>query len=127
MSYPIWVYGLKCGDTVRNLTNEEADIYDNKLNTEAEDTGITLFSRLPQRYKLIKRTKCAKWIPINSYDLFGGDVELWEAHGNPIAEWYCSNCHTEAILDCNDEFCLTRYCGNCGMLMINGGTTLKME
>lgn len=118
---------MKCGDIVRNLTDREADIYDDWLNAEAEDTGITLFSRLPQRYKLIKRTKCAEWIPINSYELFGGEEALWEDHGNPIAEWHCSNCHTEAILDCNDEFCLTRYCGNCGMPMINGGTTLKME
>lgn len=112
---------------MRNLTDEEAKIYDSWLNAEAEDTGIDMFNRLPQRYRLIKRTKFAKWIPISSYDLFGGDEALWEAHGNPVAEWYCSNCHSEAILSCNDEFCLTRYCGNCGMFMINGGAELKME
>ena len=110
-----------------NLTDKEAEIYEDRLDMEAEDTGINLFNRLPQRYKIIKRIKVAKWVPVRFYDLCGGDEALWWSHGNPIAEWHCSNCHTEAIFDCNDEFCLTRYCGECGMYMLNGGTSLKME
>lgn len=92
-----------------------------------EEIKYYMKKRKSKRYKIKERIKCARWIPISSYELFGGDEILWEAHGNPIADYYCSKCHDEAILSCDNEFNLTKYCGNCGTRMINGGVRLPIK
>lgn len=61
----------------------------------------------------------ATWLSIRAFDAFGGDEIMWEIHGNPIVEWYCSNCKEAAILDEFGEDFLSPYCPFCGKKMKN--------
>lgn len=74
---------------------------------ECEDT----IKRLPPVTPARKR---GKWIPVYSYDAYGGDYETWMAHGNPVAFHYCSNCKEQAYLDEEGKELLTHYCPDCG-------------
>ena len=46
--------------------------------------------------------KKGKWIPVRSYEAFGGDEMMWDVRGNPIAFYYCSNLSeiTQALRCC---------------------------
>ena len=61
--------------------------------------------------------KKGKWIPVDSFSAFGGDEITWEAHGNPIAFYYCSECKEQAYANENGESILSRFCPNCGYQM----------
>lgn len=58
-----------------------------------------------------------EWIAVSSYDAFGGSEELWNAHGNPTAFHYCSNCKAQSYVNEFGEELLTDYCPNCGARM----------
>ena len=55
------------------------------------------------------------WIPFNESEISGFNPEL--AGCDYIAGYRCSECGTEAILDCNDQFVLSKYCHDCGAKM----------
>lgn len=65
--------------------------------------------------------KFGVWIPVDSYSAFGGDEAMWEAHGNPIAFYYCSECKEHAYAGEDGESLLTTYCPNCGCHMLQEG------
>lgn len=58
--------------------------------------------------------KKGKWIPVDSFSAFGGDEELWMAHGNPVAFYYCSNCKEQAYAGEDGQSLITDFCPNCG-------------
>lgn len=58
-----------------------------------------------------------EWIAVSSYDAFGGSEELWNAHGNPTAFHYCSQCKAQSYVNEFGEELLTDYCPNCGCRM----------
>ena len=82
-----------------------------KMGQNAED--IILISCLPP----VKPVKIGKWIPVDSFSAFGGDEATWEAHGNPIAFYYCSVCKEQSHVDEFGEFILSNYCPDCGAKM----------
>ena len=55
-----------------------------------------------------------KWVAVDSYSAFGGSEEIWLAHGNPIAMYYCSNCKNQAYANDMGEDILSKFCPNCG-------------
>lgn len=55
-----------------------------------------------------------RWIPVSSYDAFGGDEATWAAHGFPIAYYYCSECMKQAYADEFGDSLLTKFCPDCG-------------
>jgi hypothetical protein len=57
------------------------------------------------------------WIPVDSYSACGGDEVTWNAHGNPIAFHYCSECKNQAYANEFGEDILSSYCPNCGAKM----------
>ena len=69
----------------------------------------------------IEERKTGKWIPVDSYSAFGGDEVMWEAHGNPIAFYYCSECKEHAYAGEDGESLLTTYCPHCGARMVQEG------
>ena len=69
----------------------------------------------------IGKAKTGKWIPVDSYSAFGGDEVMWEAHGNPIAFYYCSECKEHAYAGEDGESLLTTYCPHCGARMVQEG------
>jgi len=66
---------------------------------------------------LEEEEKEGSWIPVDSYSTFGGDEETWEAHGNPIAYHYCSECKNQVNVNEFGEELLTDYCPYCGAKM----------
>ena len=58
------------------------------------------------------------WKPISESEMTGFNPKF--AGRDPIAGYKCSNCGTEAIFSCNDEFVLSDYCPNCGARMDKG-------
>lgn len=61
--------------------------------------------------------KRGKWIAVDSFSAFGGDEATWEAHGNPVAYYYCSVCKEQSYVDEFGEFILSNYCPECGAKM----------
>lgn len=61
--------------------------------------------------------KMGKWIAVDSFSAFGGDEATWEAHGNPVAYYYCSVCKKQNYVDEFGEFILSNYCPDCGAKM----------
>ncbi len=59
-------------------------------------------------------TKSGRWLPVDSYTAHGGDQATWEAHGNPIAFYYCSECKGQAYAGEDGESLLTDFCPHCG-------------
>ena len=55
------------------------------------------------------------WVPITESEVTGWNPVF--AGRDPIAGYRCSNCNGEAVLDCNNEFVLGKYCLNCGATM----------
>ena len=55
------------------------------------------------------------WILLRESEITGFNPEF--AGRDPIGGYQCSNCKEVAILDCNDEFVLSRYCPHCGAKM----------
>lgn len=65
----------------------------------------------------LKEVKRGKWIPVRSYEAFGGDKIMWEIRGNPVAFYYCSECRNDAYAGEDGESLLTKYCPECGAKM----------
>lgn len=64
--------------------------------------------------------KTGHWIAVDSFSAFGGDEEVWMAHGNPTAYHYCSECKCMATVNEEGAELLTKYCWNCGARMLKG-------
>jgi hypothetical protein len=64
--------------------------------------------------------KTGRWIPVDSFSAYGGDEVAWEAHGNPIAFYYCSECKEHAYAGEDGESLLTDFCPHCGAKMEGG-------
>ena len=79
---------------------------------QACDKHIKIINSLPTIDAVAP--KKGKWIPIDSFSAYGGDEETWEAQGNPVAFYYCSECKEQNYLDECGDFLLTNYCPNCG-------------
>ena len=58
------------------------------------------------------------WIPFYESEISGFNPEF--AGHDPISGYKCSGCGAEAILDCNDQFVLSKCCHNCGAKMGGG-------
>lgn len=61
-----------------------------------------------------------EWVAVDSYSAFGGSEEIWLAHGNPIAMYYCSNCKNQAYANDMGEDILSKFCPHCGADMRGG-------
>lgn len=59
------------------------------------------------------------WVAVDSYSAFGGSEETWMAHGNPTAYYYCSNCKQDAHANDLGEDILSKFCPECGAIMLN--------
>ena len=59
----------------------------------------------------------AHWNQLNESELTGWNPEF--AGYDPIGSYECSNCHAEAVFNCDGEFVLSKYCPNCGARMVN--------
>lgn len=69
-------------------------------------------------------SKNGYWIPVSSYDAYGGCEEAW---GDSIAFYYCSECKEQAYADeCGNDI-LSKYCPNCGKEMANGQNNQNVE
>lgn len=55
-----------------------------------------------------------RWVAVDSYSAFGGDMATWYAHGNPTAFWYCSFCREQNYIGEDGEPLLTDFCPCCG-------------
>ena len=58
-----------------------------------------------------------RWVAVDSYSAFGGDMATWGAHGNPTAFWYCSFCREQNYVGEDGEPLLTDFCPHCGAEM----------
>ncbi len=65
----------------------------------------------------VEERREGRWVPVDSYSAFGGDEETWEAHGNPIAYHYCSECDEGAQINEFGDEILSKFCPNCGAKM----------
>lgn len=93
---------------IKDCHTEHIKFYNISFNCKTiEDADGRVFTRREER-------KTGKWIPVDSYSAFGGDEVMWEAHGNPIAFYYCSECKEHAYAGEDGESLLTTYCPNCG-------------
>ena len=63
----------------------------------------------------VQEVRHGKWILLRESEITGFNPEF--AGLDPIGGYQCSNCKEVAILDCNDEFVLSRYCPHCGAKM----------
>lgn len=59
----------------------------------------------------------AYWNQLNESELTGWNPEF--AGHDPIGSYECSNCHAEAVFNCDGEFVLSKYCLHCGAKMVN--------
>lgn len=59
-----------------------------------------------------------RWVPVYESQITGWNPEF--AGYDPIADYCCSVCGKDTILDCNDELVLSTYCPNCGARMDGG-------
>lgn len=58
-----------------------------------------------------------RWVPETCREAFGGDEVLWYTCGDPIATYFCSNCHNECYVDEFGHSILSKYCPFCGTEM----------
>ena len=63
----------------------------------------------------VQEVRRGHWILLRESEITGFNPEF--AGRDPIGGYQCSNCKEVAILDCNDEFVLSRYCPHCGAIM----------
>ena len=63
----------------------------------------------------VQEVRHGHWILLRESEITGFNPEF--AGRDPIGGYQCSNCKEVAILDCNDEFVLSRYCPHCGAKM----------
>lgn len=127
---------------MRNLTNEEIKIYNNWLNKESIDTGLTLDMTLEDAYNCIKSSyihhkseRNAIYLPKAELIALTCIKKIMTDNNERCAEWIecnkfydkenclhkkfkCSNCN--AIL--HDiigpgELAVEKYCFNCGYVM----------
>lgn len=61
--------------------------------------------------------KRGTWVPVDAFSAFGGDEATWMTHGNPIVDYYCSECKEQAYAGEDGESLLTKFCPNCGCRM----------
>ena len=96
----------KCESEINAIPSADTDIseYSDRLWKNAYERGK---ADRPQ----------GEWIAVDSYSAFGGSEEQWNAHGNPIAYHYCSNCKSQTRVDEFGEEMLTDFCPNCGARM----------
>lgn len=66
----------------------------------------------------VESVRYGRWVPVYESQITGWNPEF--AGYDPIADYYCSVCGKDTILDCNDELVLSTYCPNCGALMDGG-------
>ena len=64
--------------------------------------------------------KMGRWIAVDSFTACGGDEATWEAHGNPVAYYYCSVCKEQNYVDEFGDPILSKYCPECGARMEGG-------
>ncbi len=57
----------------------------------------------------------ARWEAVAESQITGWEPAF--AGCDPIGGYFCTNCHYEAIFDCNDEYVLSARCPNCGAKM----------
>ena len=91
----------------------EKETDEGKLEVYAQLMGLLV--QAPTAFE--EEKKEGSWIPVDSYSTFGGDEETWEAHGNPIAYHYCSECKNQVNVNEFGEELLTDYCPYCGAKM----------
>ena len=84
----------------------------------AEDIADLLYE-VKDETNAEKAEKTGRWIPVAEYEACGGDFEAWQAHGNPVAFYYCSECKEQAGLSEDGKDLTTRYCPQCGARMVN--------
>lgn len=80
-------------------------------------SGVPLTNNQPS---VQPERKTGHWIPVGSYEAFGGDYEAWMVRGNPIAYYYCSECKNQAYVNDIGEDILSDYCPDCGSYMGGG-------
>ncbi len=60
----------------------------------------------------------ARWEAVAESQITGWEPAF--AGRDPIGGYFCTNCHYEAIFDCNDEYVLSARCPNCSARMEGG-------
>lgn len=65
------------------------------------------------------------WIAVRESEITGFNPEF--AGHDPIGGYKCSQCKTEAVLDCNDEFVLDNFCPRCGAAMTDEAVEITMR
>lgn len=65
------------------------------------------FRNFEQQENEEKTEKTGKWIPV-------------QAHGDPVAFYYCSECKEQIVLSETREDLLPKHCPQCGARMVNG-------
>ena len=114
------VYGYPC-DYVLIRKSEIAAVYPRAstvtvVELSSGKTYATSVSLDKALEILGRQTGC--WNPILESKITGYNPEL--SGDDPIGGYSCSVCGFEAILDCNDKYVLSKYCPNCGALMVRG-------
>ena len=94
-------------------------IWEYDVNPSADGMIFEAQSHIDRDIRLIPSADRpqGEWIAVDSYSAFGGSEEQWNAHGNPIAYHYCSNCKSQTRVDEFGEEMLTDFCPNCGARM----------
>lgn len=63
----------------------------------------------------VAEVRHGRWLPVMESEITGFNPEF--AGCDPVGGYVCSECKTDAELDCNDQFVLSNYCPSCGALM----------
>ena len=100
--------------------------YWGKAHTETtiEATRLALTALRPVSREQVEKMR-GVWIPVRESEITGWDLAL--AGYDPIGGYVCSQCKTEAALDCNDEFALGNFCPHCGAPMTDEAVEMVME
>ena len=101
------------------MPRDQSDLADSAI-PPIENLTVSLLMEIEEA-PTIEERKTGKWIPVDSYSAFGGDEVMWEAHRNPIAFYYCSECKEHAYAGEDGESLLTTYCPHCGARTVQEG------
>lgn len=96
------------------------------LMKKFDPNDVKLLDTIAVRYRIateetVQPQKIGKWIPVSSYEAFGGDEITWSINGNPIAYHYCSECKAQTRVNEFGEEILSKYCPDCGARMLKEG------